>query len=838
MSQQPGTKKYWIGLQNGGIAIYNHQTGELNYAGHNVEKEPFVDIIGQAGLGNSMFDTNKRFWFDSWAKVFPYAMYYDLKKPYEAPKKYEFVSSLKLYNETGGFMQQSDGRIWVRGLQLFGYFNEKEDKFELISNKSVNDQGISYLTLTCLFEDRERNVWAGTSDNGLYRFNPSKQFFTNIPHYIPGTTVKGSGSPASFVQLANDDVLVSVWGDGHYRYDKNFNLLPLGINGIQKSNVTAIWNMYPSKKKDIIWMGAQPGILKYNQLKNIVTFYNPAALEKHTVRQIVEDGEGKVWLGMQSVGLYQWSPAKAVDSFAEGIIKIEAIPNDNINHLVLDKFNWLWVATGSHGLYAIDPVTGKQMLHLDSHTDAENHVIEDRVNCVLPINDSLVLIATPTAIYLHNRFTRSLKTICKPDALSGSIAAMLKDSSGYIWVSTSNALYRIGLFSNTIIQFDRSDGIKNDRFTLAASYTLRDGRMLFGNADEFIVFNPADLNLKEQVPAVKITDFKVLDKSLSIDSIMALKRLVLGYKDNSFTINFSTLYYSSDYPVQYKLEGLDKEWRNADKNKNAIYSYLPPGQYTLLLGTIDTEGKRSSKETRLDILIRPPFWQTWWFYTLVAIAFIIELYWLDRQRMLRKKTMQKVRTDISDGLHQEINEALNNINILTDIARLKSDREPQKVKEYLEQIHAKSHNMIIAMDDMLWSLNPANDSMHKTISRIKEYVDALMQRHNVSIEILIDKNIEGLQLSMKVRHEAFLLFKEGLRSLVDAGTHHCIVHLSMEKAKLLFTIEFTNAGCDVQQLTNLLQRRDLEIRLNALGAKLDVQIHKSRSMILLQLQLG
>ena len=200
--------------------------------------------------------------------------------------------------------------------------------------------------------------------------------------------------------------------------------------------------------------------------------------------------------------------------------------------------------------------------------------------------------------------------------------------------------------------------------------------------------------------------------------------------------------------------------------------------------------------------------------------------------------MQKVRTDIASGLHHDVNTALNNINILSEIARLKSDKEPQKAKEYIEQIHNKSHNMIIALDDMLWSLDPENDAMDKTINRIKEYADALMQRHGVLIELLIDKKVEKLELNMKLRHEAFLLFKEGLRSLVEAGTKLCIVHLTYEKAKLLFTIEFDNEACDMQKLNNLLHRRDMEARIQNLGAKLNVQLHKSRSVFLLQLPLG
>jgi hypothetical protein len=105
------------------------------------------------------------------------------------------------------------------------------------------------------------------------------------------------------------------------------------------------------------------------------------------------------------------------------------------------------------------------------------------------------------------------------------------------------------------------------------------------------------------------------------------------------------------------------------------------------------------------------------------------------------------------------------------------------------------------------------------------------------IELLIDKKVERLQLNMKLRHEAFLLFKEGLRSLIDAGTRHCVVHLTAERGKLLFTIEFETEHCNMVKLNNLLQRRDLEDRLDALNAKVDVQLHKSRSVFMLQLPL-
>jgi signal transduction histidine kinase len=210
------------------------------------------------------------------------------------------------------------------------------------------------------------------------------------------------------------------------------------------------------------------------------------------------------------------------------------------------------------------------------------------------------------------------------------------------------------------------------------------------------------------------------------------------------------------------------------------------------------------------------------------------LFWFDRERMKRKEAIQKMRSNIADNLHSEVSTALNNINILSEMARLKADKDPEKSKEYIEQIHTRSHNMIIAMDDMLWSINPHNDSMAKTSDRMREYIDALKNRHGVNIEIAVDKKVESLELNMKLRHEASLVFKEGIKNLVTVGATDLHVYISLEKGQLLFTTQFNSEQINMQQLNNLLHRQDLEKRLKAMDATIDVQLHKSNSIITLE----
>jgi signal transduction histidine kinase len=165
--------------------------------------------------------------------------------------------------------------------------------------------------------------------------------------------------------------------------------------------------------------------------------------------------------------------------------------------------------------------------------------------------------------------------------------------------------------------------------------------------------------------------------------------------------------------------------------------------------------------------VEAPFWKTWWFYGMIILAMIGIFLWIDRERMRRIRELQKVRAEIAGNLHQEINTTLNNINILSEMAKMKADRDIVRSKEYIEQISEKSHNMIIAMDDILWSIDPENDAMDETIMRLQEFISSLQSRYQCIVNLKIEDDVHQLKLDMKLRHEFFILLKSGLRLIIE-----------------------------------------------------------------------
>ncbi|MCW3119499.1 MAG: hypothetical protein JWM28_3581 [Chitinophagaceae bacterium] len=830
---QPGTGKYWFAIENGGLAIYNNITGALSYNGSNTEREPAIDAFDKTKTYNNLFfDRQNRLWTVHSSEQAMISCYNTIAGSFLV-KNLSLYPQVKTYFQVKRFMQEKDGTIWIHGLFLMAWFVDKEGRFQTVHNGYQNERSISYEMVHCLYEDRENNIWVCTDNNGLYRFNPSREFFTNIDHINRATGNKGDGNVMSFMHTKWGYLLVGTWNDGLYQYDQNFNPIPVDIKGIDNKRGPFIWNIFASRDSNTLWLGSQPGFYAVDQLHRSSRHFNPPILQNGTVRQIAEDKNGDLWLGTQNNGLFKCSISGQKGLAVDSVTAITAVPSVQINKITIDRSGMIWTGTPEDGLYVLEPASGKLLMHFGLQDEKERKLPERGISSVLQYNDSIMLITTATRLAKYNILTKETKLVGEPGFISGFITAMEKDSKGNIWLTSTNGLYRIDLYKEVFILYDRTDGLDNEHFIQSASHVLPDGKILFGATHNFIFFNPEKIEGQQPRANIKITDIKLSNKPLNIDSILSLKELTLGYDDNPLVIEFSPFLFNGVTMVNYKIGGLDKDWNLADKTNQAVYNYLPPGAYNFMVKSADDIGAKSDGIIMLKIRVKSPFWRTWWFYSLLALLSLSIQYWLDRERTARKEILQKMRSEIADDLHQEINTALSNINILSELARMKADSEPEKSKEFIEQINTNSHNMIIAMDDMLWSISPENDSMEKTILRLKEFVEALKNRHGVQIDLLVDEKVKLLHLNMKQRKDVFWFFKGGISNVVRSGGENCLIHIMYEKPNLLYTLEFDSTNANSQQLKNLRQRKELADKLEEINARLDVQELKTKTIFLL-----
>ncbi|MGZ8524088.1 MAG: ligand-binding sensor domain-containing protein [Chitinophagaceae bacterium] len=829
--QQQGTKKYWIGGSKG-LAVFDLQTKQLSYKGHNVAKEAVIDELGHIpGPTRLLIDKQERLWFDAWlgsSKLFCY----DLKRKELVLDRYSFIPIIADYHELRGLLQQKDSTIWIKGLNVFARYLEKEKKFQQVYNGYQNEQSIEYDRVNDFFEDRDQNVWVSTNNNGLYSFNPSEQFFNNIRQINRVTNRPGKGSMMSFILTKQRTLLAGAWNDGLYRYDSNYRMLPLNIRGIGEKEPSAMWSMCYSPDSNIIWMGAQPGIVAYNQTTQSARHYKPAIMQNRTVRQIAADKYGNLWMGTQSLGVFKWTAEKGKRKFEEGITRFKEIPDCQVRKILISNSGYILIATSNYGLYAIDPATGKIIFHLSTKEPAEKRLSSDGTIAVLQYDDTTLVIAGKDLDFFNLKKEKIIKTISLPRSQAATIAAMEKDKNGYLWISLSHGIYRLNPRNEIFIHFDRIDGIMNDHFVISASYRLPSGRIIFGADNQFIIFDPLKVMINDPAPDVVVSGFKLMNKSLLVDSLLRKDRIVLGPEENSIAIEFSGLGYGRAYIIKYMLDGLDKDWIHAGNTNQAVYSYLPPGNYTFLLKSQDAEGHPSKNITKLAIKIKPPFWRTWWFLGLVVFATVGLFYWIDKQRTQKIRATESIRTRIATSLTEDMSNSLSSINISSELAKNKIDTDIPRTKEYIGQISDASNRMVQAMYDMVWSINPGNDNLPDTIARMKEFAAEIENSHDLVIVFDIDQQVMKLQLDMEYRYEILSIFKEAVTNAAKhANARHIQLSLRLRNSKLVMLIEDDGKGFDLE--TGVLGRgiSDMRRRASAIEASFYIESNMNTGSI-------
>ena len=145
----------------------------------------------------------------------------------------------------------------------------------------------------------------------------------------------------------------------------------------------------------------------------------------------------------------------------------------------------------------------------------------------------------------------------------------------------------------------------------------------------------------------------------------------LSHDEDSFAFEFASLNYTNSAKNQYayKLDGFDKDWVQSGTRRYASYTHLDPGTYVFTVKGSNNDGKWNEAGTSISVIIRPPYWQTWWFRSLVAAVIIGVLVLVHNYRVARLLEIERLRVRISTDLHDEIGSNLSAIALQSDLVR-------------------------------------------------------------------------------------------------------------------------------------------------------------------------
>ena len=790
-----GEGKIWAGRQGGGLLKIDPVSfsSQMDQRYNNSYATlPHVTVTAL------LKDPQNRMWYGSWDKVlYRYTSATCREDIFSAGKPFSFPN-----DEVDCFAIDKQGRIWMGGRYAgLTIYDPQQDKFFNYRHDRALEGTLADNRVNCIYTDRSGLVWIGTG-KGVSVYDPARQQL--VQTFIPGR--KGDliindlyeDEEGAIWLACNQGIVVWKPGTGQFEHRKIMykgEQLPVSLFFKDRDGTFYIGTSYslfiynpqnnycrllPNTEKDVVMkkiinskvvsvvrdtidrhpvliVSPYGHFLAYYDLvekrwvsrsdtaRNIIDRFN---LKDNLIKKFYKTADGQLWLANSKSGLGQWHglPAPGITYYENDPSSTTSLSSSNLFDLKEDRGN-LWISTYGGGLNHFNRQT-RQFTHINASNNLLEGIETDRQGNVWIISNGHV--------DRYDVRTRAYRTFLLPDQ-------------------------------------EKTGGVRG------YLYKDRAGNMYAAGINYFVRFKPETFSLRTNQPTVYITDFRIFNTSYS--QLLFHKPVELDHDQNFFTISYAAPDFTGNaVEYQYMLEGVDKEWIRAGERNFAGYSNLRAGNYTFKVRASSQKGVWNSSHAVLDITIVPPFWQRWWFSAFCMLLGASALYLFYRYRINELLKRQMIRNRIAQDLHDNLGSTLSSISVYSEVAKIyQQQHKEEQLQQTLGKIGETSNDMILEMSDIVWAINPKNDTLNNIIQRMESFAWPLLQSKEIYFFFQYDPQVAGLYLQMEKRKNFYLIFKEVINNAVkyaQATRIDVTIHKKDHRIELL--VKDNGVGFDVQ----------------------------------------
>jgi len=625
------------------------------------------------------------------------------------------------------------------------------------------------------------------------------------------------------------------------------------------------------ESKWIWWMGTYHGLFVFDEKTGILKDYNKAfGIADHSqVFNIIRDSNGVIWLTAKNTLVKVYKKAGAENTpFQVEIFKTPDIKS-NIYSLFIDKEDRIWVGTHGDGIFRFDQASEKFISYHYKEIGPGNNINEIRTFCELS-KDSLLISGAHTGLLLLHINKGSYEKILF-DKISGKLAAGLSvnsilktgkaiwvgtqfnglwetdsqlkkclittendglpsmdinsivaDKKNNLWLLTNAGVVTFQIEGKKITVFDKKYGVES-LGVLNSIVVDKDGSISIGGMKCIYHFNATHIVKNIMPPEVSITGFKVFDQDYHVHQGQTV---TLDHTQNYFSFEYVGINYTQSNlnKYAYKMDGLDKNWNNAGTRQYVSYANLDEGTYTFNVKACNNEGVWNNIPARLIIIINPPFWHRLWFYLLFAAVFLSTIYVAFAYYTNQLKIRMRLRDKIARDFHDELGSTLSSISLYSEMAITDNFEDSQRTKSILSLIGESSRGTVSAMQDMIWSIQPKNDNMQEVVHRMREFAYPLAELKDINLTLNVDDDVTKLVLSMEVRKNIYLIFKETLNNAFKyASASSITINISKQHHLLSMRIKDDGKGFELLNVQAGNGTRNMQKRAEQSEGKLSIK---------------
>lgn len=653
----------WIGTLSGGINKYNSKDNSFTH---------YSTQIPQTEIRAIFEDSKKTIWIASSHEGIFVKKNNDTNFTKILQK--EMLLYPKFFSALSGINEDNDGNIWISSyMDGIGIYNIKNKTLQIFKEDMASPKNLCGNSIKGVNRDKYGNMWIYSHGGGFSFYSPIGSSIISFskspfPNSIPG----------NLISCFNEDNEGNIWigtdGSGFSIFSpkiQKFNNISFK-NGLNSDAVLAIAMLNKENVAIATWNG---GLSIYNTktkiFKNYLFETNNKSNPLQSIYGLYFDSRTQLlWCNTYGNGVQIFNVK--TNSFISKDVLTRSFPFWNSSmfssKIVFDKIDY--------SIWFIDGLRLGKALHKKSYyyTDSDSTInCSDAYFCndIIQNKKGDIYIATYSGFKKYNRDTDCFNNLVFNSIDLKDAKALLEDKYGNIWITTSKGLFKYSPKGNKIIDMSKIWGMPQLQYYRKSAFRTTDGHLYFGSLKGFMILHEDSTYTYKITPRLFLTKLFInnieqhpnTDKSPLHKDISLLKKLTVKHDQSFISIEFAVLNYIDNQKskCRYKLDGFDKDWIYVDNQRRASYTNIPPGKYTFLLSTTNSEGEWIKKPLKFKITVLPPWWQTIWFQIGIALAIIFSIigYIINRERNIRdtNKDLEK-KVDLKTSELQNANSRL------------------------------------------------------------------------------------------------------------------------------------------------------------------------------------
>lgn len=647
------------------------------------------------------------------------------------------------------------------GLYIIQFSNKKTLH---LMNRPDQNFSLPQNQVGCVAADRKGNVWIGTSASGMAVFNLKSLQFGFSTANVPYESFNENKVFSFFEDTRSQKVFIGTLSRGLNILDRKTNRFTY----VPQQNPLAPEEYYPliftitqDPQTGIYWLGCSGALFTYTDGETNFRRQSPSNElgEDYDYVSMLHLGGDSLLIGTAYKGVIVFNKRSKTYS---RIKSLEDLNTKSIN--TIEKIgDAIWILSANRLTRWSTNSVDKFRINTDP-----NQIVRPR--CPLPISRNKIAFATAShglgvlntqdsSVVFYNQKNCGLP--------SNNILSIIRISANRFWLSSDKGLIYIDLKIPRLRSFTILDGLQGTEYNRGAYMRDSKGYLWFGGLGGINYFHPDSLHIDDENSTCSIQNIEVFGNEKFADN----QKLTLKHNQNYFNVNFASnqsIYHNVTYA--YKLEGQDPAWNYTNNNNIAIYTGVPPGEYTLKAKVVPTEFYKESAIADIELTILQPWWYTSQMKGIYAVSLAFSVWFGIRQytrRKLRKqlaeyekqKAVDDERKRIARDLHDDIGSTLGSISVYSEVAKKRIEKS-NNPEEIIQKIGDTSREMIEKMSDLVWSVNPDNDTSAKLITRIKNFAALMLTPANIKQHFTIDNKFEQVNLSATDRRNLFMIIKE------------------------------------------------------------------------------